>query len=308
MQEIRSFIDLMKALHDKNSCREFLENYRWQGVPVCPHCKHKSEHHYKLKNKGEFNGLYKCQHCKKRFTVTVGTMFEGSKIPLEKWFYAIYIFLSHKKGISSLQLSRDINVTQKTAWFMLTKIRHNMYKDEIEKFRGIVQMDETYVGGKNKNKWNKGTQGRSLKEKTPVVGVLTEDRVYPVVTYDTSQKTLHLLVFGLIEEGSTLVTDGWAGYNGLSHLYTRVIIEHSKGIYAKDGFHTNGIEGFWSHLKRGIKGIYHVVSPKYLQMYCNEFAYRYNTRTLTDMQRFMEFMPKINKRLKHAKLKDNIYN
>ena len=131
-----------------------------------------------------------------------------------------------------------------------------MYKDEIEKFRGIVQMDETYVGGKNKNKWNKGTQGRSLKEKTPVVGVLTEDRVYPVVTYDASQKTLHLLVFGLIEEGSTLVTDGWAGYNGLSHLYTRVIIEHSKGLYAKDGFHTNGIEGFWSHLKRGIKGIY----------------------------------------------------
>jgi len=153
-----------------------------------------------------------------------------------------------------------------------------------------------------------GTKVRSLKEKTPVVGVLTEDRVYPVVTYDASQKTLHLLVFGLIEEGSTLVTDGWAGYNGLSHLYTRVIIEHSKGLYAKDGFHTNGIEGFWSHLKRGIKGIYHVVSPKYLQMYCNEFAYRYNTRTLTDMQRFMEFMPKINKRLKHANLKYNIYN
>ena len=90
-----------------------------------------------------------------------------------------------------------------------------MYKDEIEKFRGIVQMDETYVGGKNKNKWNKGTQGRSLKEKTPVVGVLTEDRVYPVVTYDASQKTLHLLFFGLIEEGSTLVTDGLAGNNGL---------------------------------------------------------------------------------------------
>lgn len=92
---------------------KFLEQYRWQGVPVCPHCKHKSEHHYKLKNKGEFDGLYKCRHCKKRFTVTVGTMFEGSKIPLEKWFYAIYIFLSHKKGISSLQLSRDINVTSK---------------------------------------------------------------------------------------------------------------------------------------------------------------------------------------------------
>lgn len=302
MQEIKSFIDIMKTLHDTKSCREFLENYRWQGVPICPHCNCKSEHHYKLKNKGEFNGLYKCKHCKKRFTVTIGTMFEGSKVPLEKWFLAIYIFTSHKKGLSSLQLSRHLNVTQKTAWFMLTKIRHNMSEDKIKKFSGVVQMDETYIGGKNKNKWNKGTQGRSLKEKTPVVGVLTEDRVYAVVTPDTSQRTLHTIVFGLIEEGSTLVTDGWAGYNGLSHLYKRVIVEHNKGIYAKDGFHTNGIEGFWSQLKRGLKGTYHSVSRKYLQMYCNEFAYRNNTRTLTDIQRFIDFIPKILKRLKHANL------
>ena len=149
---------------------------------------------------------------------------------------------------------------------MLTKIRHNMYKDEIGNSIGIVQMDETYVGGKKIRTNGTKVHKEEALEKTPgEVGVLTEDRVYPVVTYDASQKTLHLLVFGLIEEGSTLVTDGWAGYNGLSHLYTRVIIEHSKGLYAKDGFHTNGIEGFWSHLKRGIKGIYHVVSPKYLQ-------------------------------------------
>lgn len=308
MQEIRSFIELTSILHDKNACREFLEHYRWQGVPICPHCNCKSEHHYKLKNKGGFNGLYKCEHCKKRFTVTIGTIFEGSNVPLNKWFYAIYMFLSRKKGISSLQLSRDITVTQKTAWFMLTKIRHNMSEDEIEKFSGIVQMDETYVGGKNKNKWNKGTQGRSLKEKTPVVGVLTEDRVYAVVTPDTSQRTLHTIVFGLIKEGSILVTDGWAGYNGLSHLYKRIIVEHNKGIYAKDGFHTNGIEGFWSQLKRGLKGTYHVVSRKYLQMYCNEFAYRYNTRRITDIQKFMEFMLNIGKRLKHAKLQDNICN
>lgn len=302
MREIKSLIELMSTLHDKNSCREFLEQYRWQGVPVCPHCKHKSGHHYKLKNKGEFDGLYKCKHCKKRFTVTVGTMFEGSKIPLEKWFYAIYIFLSHKKGISSLQLSRDINVTQKTAWFMLAKIRVNMAEDKPKKFSGTVQMDETYIGGKNKNKWNKGTQGRSLKDKIPVVGVLTEERVYATVTPNTSKDVLHAIIYALIKEGSTLVTDGWPGYNGLSHAYKRIIIEHNKGIYAKDGFHTNGIEGFWSHLKRGLKGTYHVVSHKYLQLYCNEFAYRYNTRTLTDIQRFMNFMPMACIRHKHAKL------
>lgn len=299
--KVNSIPALYKQFPNEEACIKHLEAINWHGKPISPFDKMSKV--YKLKN-----GDYRCKNTGKNFTVKTGTMFEKTKIDLQRWFVAIWLVVNHKAGLSSYQLAKDINVTQKTAWFMLTKIRHNMYKDEIEKFRGIVQMDETYVGGKNKNKWNKGTQGRSLKEKTPVVGVLTEDRVYPVVTYDASQKTLHLLVFGLIEEGSTLVTDGWAGYNGLSHLYTRVIIEHSKGLYAKDGFHTNGIEGFWSHLKRGIKGIYHVVSPKYLQMYCNEFAYRYNTRTLTDMQRFMEFMPKINKRLKHANLKYNIYN
>lgn len=299
--KVNSIPALYKQFPNEEACIKHLEAINWHGKPISPF--DKTSKVYKLKN-----GDYRCKNTGKNFTVKTGTMFEKTKIDLQRWFVAIWLVVNHKAGLSSYQLAKDIDVTQKTAWFMLTKIRHNMYKDEIEKFRGIVQMDETYVGGKNKNKWNKGTQGRSLKEKTPVVGVLTEDRVYPVVTYDASQKTLHLLVFGLIEEGSTLVTDGWAGYNGLSHLYTRVIIEHSKGLYAKDGFHTNGIEGFWSHLKRGIKGIYHVVSPKYLQMYCNEFAYRYNTRTLTDMQRFMEFMPKINKRLKHANLKYNIYN
>ena len=125
MKETKSFIDLIKVLNDRKSCREFLEEHRWHGEPICPHCHTESKDHYKLKARGEFYGLYKCQHCRKRFTVTVGTMFEGSNVPLEKWFYAIYIFLSHKKGISSVQLHKDIGVTQKTAWFMLNRIRHN---------------------------------------------------------------------------------------------------------------------------------------------------------------------------------------
>lgn len=152
-----------------------------------------------------------------------------------------------------------------------------------------------------------GTQGRSIKAKILVVSILTEERVYAVMPPDTSKRISHTIVFGLIKEGSILVTDGWAGYNGLSHLYKRIIVEHNKGIYAKDGYHTNGIEGFWSQLKRGLKGTYHAVSHKYLQMYCNEFAYRYDTRTLTDIQRFMNFMPKTCKRLKHAKFKVKRY-
>jgi transposase-like protein len=305
MQQIKSFIHLIKSLHDKKSCREFLEKYRWQGIPICPHCKCQSEKHYKLKFGGEFNGLYKCRECKNRFTVTIGTIFEGSNVPLEKWFYAIYLFLSHKKGISSIQLSKDIDVTQKTAWFMLSRIRYNLKNTEdviLNSFEGEVQIDETYVGGKNKGRiWQ--NQGRSLKQKIPVVGMLTDDKVYALVVKNADGNTLKGIVYAFIKPGATVVTDGWKGYCGISNMYNHKIVEHSKGSYVnKEGFHTNGIEGFWSHLKRGIKGIYHSVSHKYLQYYCNEFAYRYNTRKISDGERFIQFTTSMHKRLRYSNL------
>lgn len=296
---------LIRTLHDKKSCMEFLEGYRWQGIPICPHCNNQSDKHYKLKTKGEFNGLYKCRCCKKRFTVTIGTMFEGSNVPLDKWFCAICEFLSHKKGISSIQLSKDIGVTQKTAWFMLNKIRHNL--DELDaiatnKFEGAVQMDETYVGGKSKGRiWQ--NQGRSLKQKTPVVGILSKDRVYAVVTPNTNSRTLKAIIYALIKPGTTVVTDGWKCYRGISPEYNHQVVEHNKGSYVnKAGYHTNGIEGFWSQLKRGIRGVYHAVSPKHLQKYCNEFAYRHNTRNMTDIDRFMHFIAIANKQLSYSNL------
>ncbi len=305
MKLIKSLKDILRNLHDKRTCREYLEELRWQGIPKCPHCNCKSEKHYKLKNRGDFNGLYKCRECKKRFTVTIGTMFEGSKVSLEDWFYAIYVFLSHKKGISSIQLSKDIGVTQKTAWFMLTKIRHNMNDiDAIiaNKLDGEVQMDETYIGGKPKGKiWQ--NQGRSLKQKSLVVGALTKDRAYAVVVPNASGRTLKTIIYGLIKPGSTVVTDGLKSYHGISPEYVHQVVEHNKGSYKnKEGFHTNGIEGFWSQLKRGINGTYHFVSRKYLQLYCYEFSYRYSTRFMTDMERFMKFIFSCYKQLKYADL------
>lgn len=301
----KSLLDLLRNLHDRKSCREFLEGLRWQGIPKCPHCNCQSEKHYKLKNRGEFDGLYKCKECKKRFTVTIGTMFEGSNVPLEKWFLAIYLFLSHKKGISSVQLSKDIGVTQKTAWLMLTKIRHNLNETEAfmtDKFDGEVQIDETYIGGKPKGRiWQ--NQGRSLKQKIPVVGLLTKDRAYAVVTLDTSGITLKTIIYGLIKPGTTVVTDGWKGYHGISPEYVHQVVYHKKGSYKnKEGFHTNGIEGFWSQLKRGLNAIYYSVRRKHLQFYCNEFTYRYNTRHLSDMERFTEFIMSNHKRLKYHDL------
>lgn len=146
MKELRSFVDLMRHCRDEESCREFLEKDRWHGEAICPHC-HCQEVEdcyrlYRLKTKGKFNGLYKCRRCKKRFTVTVGTMFEGSHVSLEDWFYVIYIFLNHKKGISSVQLAKDIHVTQKTVWFMLNRIRYN-FEDKVQvQFKEETQVDE----------------------------------------------------------------------------------------------------------------------------------------------------------------------
>ena len=138
---------MLQSLNTEEKCREYLEELRWHGEPICPHCGSISKHHYKLTQNGEFKGLYKCKDCRKRFTITIGTMFEGSHVPLDQWFYAISIFLSFKKGLSSAQLARSINVTQKTAWFMLQRIRKNM-KDDDATFDDMTQMDETYMGGK----------------------------------------------------------------------------------------------------------------------------------------------------------------
>lgn len=286
----KSLIHLIETLQTENDCREFLEKLRWNDEPTCPHCGSTSENHYKLKRRNVFRGLYKCKDCRNRFTVTVGTMFEGSHIKLRKWFLAIYIFASHKKGISSVQLAKDINVTQKSAWFMLSRIRHN-FRDKSEIiFEGITQADETYVGGKNKNRNKKkkirNSQGRSLKTKVPVFGLISNGYVYTRVIPDTRGKTLKGIINELVAKGSIIVTDGWRGYSGLSNDYIHKIIEHNKGIYVKDKFHTNSIEGFWSQLKRGIIGVYHVTSPKHLSKYCDEFAFRFNTRKLKDGERF----------------------
>jgi transposase-like protein len=299
MTPIKSLKSLMETLHNEILCREYLELIRWQGVPKCPKCDSKSDKHYQLKNRGEFNGLYKCRDCKKRFTVTIGTMFEGSNIPLKSWFMAIYMFLSHKKGISSIQLAKDIGVTQKTAWNMLTKIRSNLNETEslfIDKFDGEVQMDETYIGGKSKGRIWQNT-GRSLKQKIPVVGMWTKYKAYAIVVPNTNGKTLKTIIYEMIKPGSIVITDGWKGYQGISNDYDHKVVEHSKGSYKnKEGFHTNGIEGFWSQLKRGLIGIYHSVSRKYLQFYCNEFTYRYNTRKDTDTDRFINFLKSNHKR------------
>lgn len=273
----KSVLEVAEYFSDSQNCINFLTQLRWGGKIKCPHCNH--EKIYELKGKYK---RYKCTGCKKQFSVLKGSIFENSPIPLQKWFMAMYIMSSHKKGISSYQLSRDIDVTQKTAWFMLQRIRYAMKKKTLTKLKGVVSIDETFVGGKNKNRrWDKkvkNSQGRSFKDKTPVVGLLEAGgELRTVVVKDTSSTSLYPVVIEQVEENAIVVTDEWRGYRGIEKHFYHMVVDHSRKQYLNDnGFTTNNIEGAWAHFKRMINGIYHRVSPKHLQRYCDEFTYRYN--------------------------------
>lgn len=278
--------ELLKYFSDEKLCIQLLEQRRWNGKPTCPHCGY-DEKIYRT-NRG-----FKCanKECGKKFSVTVGTIFENSKIKLSNWFGALYLVTAHKKGISSLQLARDLGVTQKTAWFMLHRIREMLRTKSPMTMEGTIEVDETFVGGKNKNRHEhkkvKESQGRSLKDKTAVFGMLERGGdVKPMVVPDTKAKTLKPIIAEMVKQGSIVVTDELSSYKGLSKNYVHEIIRHKAKEYVRENNHVNSLEGFWSLLKRGIYGIYHHASRKHLNRYCDEFAYRYNTRQVNDQHRF----------------------
>lgn len=299
--QFNSLLQLLDYFKEESTCIEFLEQMRWKGEPKCPHCKCKKVYRT---NRG-----FKCssKDCRKKFTVKVGTIFENSKVKLRLWYAAIYLCTAHKKGISSLQLHRDLGVTQKTAWFMLHRIREMIREKNPQMLEGETQADETYVGGKNKNRHNDkkipNSQGRSVKDKTPVFGMINKGKVTTQVVSDTKEKTLKPIIDKMIKKGEILVTDEWNGYNSVSSTHEHHVIKHKEQQYMKDGFHTNSIEGFWSLLKRGIYGIYHQVSPSHLTRYCDEFSYRYNTREIKDCERFVHSLGSIEGRLTYNQLK-----
>lgn len=288
--KLNSFVEMLSALPDEKSCREYLEEKIWNGTPVCPHCGVVDINHYKLKVKGEFKGMYKCRSCRERFTVTLKTMFEGSHIPLRKWFIAIYIFSLHKKGVSSHQLASDLGITQKSAWFMLSRIRQAFApkKKTGGKIDGAISCDETFIGGKNKNRHADKkvveSQGRSVKDKTPVFGIKhIGGDMHTHVVPDTKATTLKPIINEMMQDGSIVIMDEWLGYSNLSANYNHVVINHRDNEYVRGGFTTNNVENFWSLLKRGI---YHQVSPKHLHKYCDEFAFRFNARNASTNDKF----------------------
>ncbi len=244
-------------------------------------------------------GRYICKDCHKHFSVTVGTIFENTKISLRKWFMAMYLISSHKKGVSSCQLARDIKVTQKTAWFILHKVRGLYGQSDSASLNGEVEMDEMYLGGreanKHESKHTEGTQGRSTKTKTPIFGMLERDgKVVAMKVENTQGKTLMPIVSQFVESGSTTYTDEANIYHSLTkNGYEHLFVNHSQREYvrAKD-IHTNGIEGFWAHFKRVVFSTYHCVSKDYVQRYIDEQVYRWNTREEKASYRFHDMFSK----------------
>lgn len=299
VKDFKSILELFETFPDEQSCINHLEHLRWDGYIVSPF--DPTSKVYKCKD-----NKYRCKNTGKYFNVKTNTLFDNTKVPLRKWFAAIWLVTSHKKGISSLQLSRDIDVTQKTAWFMLQRIRNCFSIENDNELTNTIEMDETYIGGKNKNrhvdKKIENSQGRSIKDKTPVFGMIERGgKLNAKVVPDTSCATLTKETVRRVKN-ALIYTDEWWGYNSIKKLFQHEIVNHKSKEYVRNDVYTNTIEGFWSLLKRGIIGIYHFTSKQHLQRYVDEFVFRYNTRKHTECARFNLLLQNTEHRLTYKEL------
>ena len=281
-----------KALSSEKKAIKYFEKMRWDGNVISPF--DPTSKVYKCKN-----GRYKCKNTGKYFTYRTGTYFANSKLGMRDWLYAIIMLANHKKGISSYQLANDLDIPQKTAWYMIHRIRASMAKENNHKLSGEVEIDESFVSGKNKNRHKdkkvEKCQGRSYKDKVSVFGILERGgKMFAKVVPNTQARTLVSIVKKNVDVGSIIYTDGWS-YKGLEKKYTQMSVDHGKHFYGTtfvtdDGeiiqVTTNRIENAWSVFKRTIKGTYIHVSKKHLQRYVDEFVFRFNTRKISKNERF----------------------
>src|SRR5271157_856341 len=268
-----STFQLFKLYPDEKSARIYLEGLLWKNGPICPTCKTGN------RLTARKNGFYRCNACKFDFSIRTGTIFGRSHVPLHKWVYAMYLLVTARKGISSMQLAKEIGITQKSAWFVLQRLREAC-AGEFEKLRGAVEIDEAFFGAKeaNKHEAKKLRAGRGTVGKTAVMGLRERGgRTAAMTVENTDRETLQNAIFDNVEIGSTLMTDEHSAYAGLNGVFFKhETVNHLSGEYRRGMASTNSIESVWAVMKRGMYGVYHHASPKHLGRYVDEFTFRLN--------------------------------
>jgi transposase-like protein len=294
-----TLLEAVRHFADPDVCLNFLADLRWPtGNVTCPTCG--SQHVTFLKNQRR----WKCyeRHPRPQFSIKVGTIFEDSPLGLDKWLPAVWMIVNDKNGISSYEVARALDITQKSAWFMMHRIRLAMQRGGFDKFSGQVEIDETFIGGKarfmHKGKREAKIMGTGPMGKSAVMGLLERhgpdghSRVRVKHVPNNRKKTLRPEIKAHVESGSAIYTDALKSYDGLATEYTHDVIDHAEA-YARGNVHTNGLENFWSLLKRAIKGTYVSVEPFHLFRYLDEEAFRFNTRKATDGERFLDVLRSI---------------
>jgi transposase-like protein len=276
--EFKTLTEFTDYFCDEAACVAHFTESRWRNGQYCPHCKHDKIY---LCSNGK---RYQCAACKQDFTIRTKTVFGESKLPLRKWYMAVYLLATSNKGISSVQLAKQVGVTQKTAWFVDHRLRSAMKQNKGQLF-GTIEADETYIGGKVKNMHkNKRSAaiGTGGKGKAIVAGIRSRDgEVRATVINAVESSTLHPFIKANVQAGATLYTDEHRAYSNLGYAYVRDFIRHGLKEFSKGDCNTNGIESFWALFKRGYHGVYHQMSKKHLQRYVNEFTFRLNRKAQT---------------------------
>jgi transposase-like protein len=286
---MNNFINISNFSED--DARKYLESIRWAHGVICPHCN--SKEYYKLTPKPDSKrpvrkGVYKCKKCRKQFTVTVGTIFSDSHIPLNKWLIAVYLIASSKKGFSANQLHRMLDITYKSAWFMAHRIRYAMEQTYSKKLTGTIEADETLIGGKRR-RIGKQT---GLENKTAVVSLVQrKGQVRSFAIPTVSSRNLKRVLDNNLSKKANLMTDELPAYKNIGKEFnSHEVVNHSKLEYVRDDITTNTVEGYFGLLKRGVNGTFHHISKQHLKRYLAEFDFRYNLRKQKDQDIFTKII------------------